>query len=584
MGMNREVYSYLLKSYGREPRYWLGFACSVIQVFLLRVVSVIILARIAGNIASGDFESAKTNIIIQLGVALSGLFFRVVKEVLAVRAENRVYAEMMVSYYRKLVGKDMAFFRDHQTGYLGSTFRQHIDSGIELMRLFRGELIQVGISLTIPATVLFIANWKIGLIAYGIILVQVIYILWVSSMAHNERKRSHEVYRRISGVVSDDVTNIVAYKTSGSGGQSVARLKAMAKEESTLFWLRWRKRAILDAPRDALSLVCSSIAFWIIISGAENTAESVGLVVLTITYMFQIFQTVVQVPEVINRHDDLVTRIYPTLEYVSEKHEDIKDPAEPKKLKIGRAGIDINNMSFGYPDGKGNRAVVFDGFDLHIKGGEQVGVVGLSGAGKSTLASLLMRFDEIDDGSISIDGTDIREVRQAELRENIAYVPQEPLLFHRTIRENLQYFGKDLREAHMVRAAKAAHAHEFIEKLPGGYDTQVGERGVKLSGGQKQRVVIARAILKQAPIMLFDEATSALDSESERIIQKALPQIIGKRTAIVIAHRLSTVAGLDRIIVMHDGKIIEEGTHAQLLRLKGRYYSLWQKQTNHDKE
>jgi ATP-binding cassette subfamily B protein len=209
-------------------------------------------------------------------------------------------------------------------------------------------------------------------------------------------------------------------------------------------------------------------------------------------------------------------------------------------------------------------------------------VVGLSGAGKSTLASLLLRFDEIDDGSIQIDGIDIRDVRQADLRQKIAYVPQEPLLFHRSIKENLQYIGNRPTSTKMIRAAKAAHAHEFISKLPRGYETLVGERGVKLSGGQKQRVVIARAILKDAPIMLFDEATSALDSESEKIIQQALPDIIGKRTAIVIAHRLSTVAGLDRIIVLHDGKIIEEGTHGQLLKLKGRYYSLWQKQTTQD--
>ncbi|HET8670678.1 MAG TPA: ATP-binding cassette domain-containing protein, partial [Candidatus Saccharimonadales bacterium] len=180
---------------------------------------------------------------------------------------------------------------------------------------------------------------------------------------------------------------------------------------------------------------------------------------------------------------------------------------------------------------------------------------------------------------IKIDDIDIRDVRQDDLRKKIAYVPQEPLLFHRSIRENLQYTGGADSEAKMFRAAKAAHAHEFISRLPNGYDTLVGERGVKLSGGQKQRVVIARAILKDAPIMLFDEATSALDSESEKIIQQALPAILGRRTAIVIAHRLSTVAGLDRIIVMHDGKIVEQGPHDKLLKLKGRYYSLWQKQT-----
>jgi ATP-binding cassette subfamily B protein len=205
--------------------------------------------------------------------------------------------------------------------------------------------------------------------------------------------------------------------------------------------------------------------------------------------------------------------------------------------------------------------------------------VGLSGAGKSTLASLLMRFDDVDSGSIKIDGVDIRDVAQDDLRRNIAFVPQEPLLFHRTIRENIMYFNPSASEEKMIEAAKAAHAYEFISELPKGYDTLVGERGIKLSGGQKQRVVIARSILKNAPIMIFDEATSALDSESEKIIQAALPKIIGKHTAIVIAHRLSTVASLDRIIVMERGKIIEEGTHQQLLAQKGRYYSLWQKQT-----
>jgi ATP-binding cassette subfamily B protein len=301
--------------------------------------------------------------------------------------------------------------------------------------------------------------------------------------------------------------------------------------------------------------------------------------VLTITYMMNIFQSIATLPDLLTRHDDLITTLYPTLEYTQDIYETIKDPTKPNHLAIKKAAISINDVTFAYPDERGNTLPVFTGLNLHIKGGEQVGVVGLSGAGKSTLASLLMRFDDVTGGRITIDGTDIRAVRQTELRENIAYVPQEPLLFHRTIRENLQYFGKTASEADMVRAAKAAHAHDFINKLPHGYDTLVGERGIKLSGGQKQRVVIARAILKNAPIMLFDEATSALDSESEKIIQQALPKIIGKRTAIVIAHRLSTVAGLDRIIVMHDGAIAEQGTHRQLLDLRGRYYSLWQKQT-----
>ncbi len=561
------------------PGYWLGVAAAIAQTVLLRVVSVIIIARLAGDIASGNFASAKLNALWYLVVSLIGLLFRLLREFAAVQSENATYGKLMVSYYRKLVGKDMAFYRDHQTGYLATTFRQHVDSTMELVRLFRGEIVQTFISLVVPTAVLFVASWQLGLTALAVVITQMFYIMWSSSKTNKYRARSHEIYRKISGVVSDDVTNIVAYKTSGAVSSAAARMEKLADQETATFWERRKLLAILDVPREAITIIGVAIAFWLITSNAESTSQSVGLIVLTTSYMFQLFQIIGNVPDIIVRHDDQVTRLYPTMEYISDKYEQIKDRPRPLKLKVLKAQIDFDHMSFGYVGQTGEKSSIFKDFNLHIKGGEQVGVVGLSGAGKSTLASLLMRFDDIDSGAIRIDNMDIRDVKQADLRQNIAFVPQEPLLFHRTIRENLQYFGKDKSEANMIRATIAAHAHDFISKLPNAYETLVGERGIKLSGGQKQRVVIARAILKNAPIMLFDEATSALDSESEKIIQKALPKILGKRTAIVIAHRLSTVSGLDRIIVINDGVIIEDGTHDELLRLKGQYYSLWQKQT-----
>ena len=205
--------------------------------------------------------------------------------------------------------------------------------------------------------------------------------------------------------------------------------------------------------------------------------------------------------------------------------------------------------------------------------------MGASGSGKTTLTKLLLRFADIDKGTISIDGQAINQVTQASLREHIAYVAQEPLLFHRTIRENIAYARPDATDEQIAHAAKPAGALTFITKLPDGFNTLVGERGIKLSGGQRQRIAIARAILKDAPILILDEATSALDSESERLIQRSLTNLMKNRTSIVVAHRLSTIASLDRIVVMDNGAIIEQGSHTELLAKGGAYAKLWNHQS-----
>jgi ATP-binding cassette subfamily B protein len=390
------------------------------------------------------------------------------------------------------------------------------------------------------------------------------------------------MYRKITGEVADIVTNVVAFKSGRAEAETTGNFAQLRDKEIEAFNKRRKLTILLDIPRAILTAFGVTLAFYVVLSEGNSDPATVGLIVLTLTYMFQIVRNVAQLPELMLQLDDYITKLHPTLIYLSETYEDIRDPEKPKKLGKAQGAIQIENVEFSYPSrAAGKRDIkVFNDLNISIKAGEHIGIVGLSGAGKSTLASLLMRFDDIQGGSIKIDGIDIREMTQSDLRDNIAYVPQEPLLFHRSVGENIAYFRSDSSQAKVVAAAKAAHAHEFISKLPSGYDTVVGERGIKLSGGQKQRVVIARAILKKAPIMIFDEATSALDSESEQIIQKAMPEIIGKQTAIVIAHRLSTVAGLDRIIVMHDGQVVEQGTHRQLLKLEGRYYDLWQRQTS----
>lgn len=254
----------------------------------------------------------------------------------------------------------------------------------------------------------------------------------------------------------------------------------------------------------------------------------------------------------------------------------IIDDQTDKPLVVSKAEIDISHIGFHH---NGQKEALFEDFDLKIPAGKSVGLVGVSGSGKTTLTKLLLRFDDVTAGAIYIDGQDIRDVTQSSLREAIAYVPQESSLFHRSVYENIAYGKENATREEVLKAAKLANADEFIRELPDGYDTLVGERGVKLSGGQRQRVAIARAILKNAPILVLDEATSALDSESESLIQEALGNLMKGRTSIVVAHRLSTIAGLDEIVVLKNGKIVERGSHTELLKDGKEYAKLWSRQS-----
>ncbi len=255
---------------------------------------------------------------------------------------------------------------------------------------------------------------------------------------------------------------------------------------------------------------------------------------------------------------------------------DINDHPNATVLNVKQGNVDVNQIRFGYQK---NRSV-FNNFSVQIKAGEKVGLVGFSGSGKSTFVNLILRYYDLQEGNICIDNQDIALVTQDSLRNNIAMIPQDPSLFHRSLMENIRYGRLEASDAEVINAAKMAHCDEFILHLEEGYQSLVGERGVKLSGGQRQRIAIARAILKDAPILILDEATSALDSVTERLIQDSLKQLMQHKTTLAIAHRLSTLNGMDRILVFHQGRIVEEGTQAQLLERKGHFARLWQMQSN----
>jgi ATP-binding cassette subfamily B multidrug efflux pump len=268
-----------------------------------------------------------------------------------------------------------------------------------------------------------------------------------------------------------------------------------------------------------------------------------------------------------------------SMETIARSHE-VTDRPDARPLQVSRGALRFENVTFHY----GREEGVIEGLNFQVSPGEKVGLVGASGAGKSTIASLLLRLHDLEGGRILIDGQDIAGVTQDSLRDRIAVVTQDTSLLHRSIRENIAYGRPDATDAEIEQAARLAHAHEFILDLEDhkgrrGYDAQVGERGVKLSGGQRQRIAIGRVILKDAPILVMDEATSALDSEVEAAIQEALETLMQGKTVIAIAHRLSTIAALDRLVVIDRGRIVEEGSHAELLRRGGTYARLWQRQS-----
>lgn len=321
-------------------------------------------------------------------------------------------------------------------------------------------------------------------------------------------------------------------------------------------------------------VIVSSVALMLGIMYKLWSAGEVssGDFVLVLTLILQLSSTLVFIGTAMNQFIREYGEVEEGLDEILHPYE-ITDHSGAHELQIEKGGIIWSDVTFKYEEN-----TVFDNFNLTIKPGQRIGLVGSSGAGKTTFVSLLLRQHDLDFGAITIDGQNIREVTQDSLREHIAVVPQEPMLFHRTIRENIMYGKSDATEDEVIAVAKKAHAHEFIIMLPKGYDTLVGERGIKLSGGQKQRIAIARAMIKNAPILVLDEATSALDSESEVAIQGALHELMVGKTVIAVAHRLSTLREMDRIIVLEDGKIIEDGTHAKLTKNKGLYARLWEHQ------
>jgi ABC-type multidrug transport system fused ATPase/permease subunit len=328
-------------------------------------------------------------------------------------------------------------------------------------------------------------------------------------------------------------------------------------------------RLVLQALNLLVYAVILPLSLRDLIHGAISVGDFLVVSTLTIQLIRNVFDMANGLPDTY----DMVGSIRDSLDMLIVPR-DIRDSPGAVALHVSRGEVVFDGVDFGYDGSK----PVFRGLQLAIAAGQRVGLVGHSGAGKTTIATLLMRLYDVQGGAISIDGQKVAEVTQASLRRSIGLIPQDTILFHRTLMDNIRYGRPEASDDEVIAAAKGAHAHEFVEALPEGYRTLVGERGVKLSGGQRQRIAIARALLKNAPILILDEATSALDSESEALIQGGMSEAMTGKTVIAIAHRLSTLAHLDRLIVLDRGVIVEDGSHADLLARNGVYARLWARQ------
>ncbi len=393
-------------------------------------------------------------------------------------------------------------------------------------------------------------------------------------------KREATAHNKMTGQLSDSISNIMSVKSYAKEKHELRRYQKCKKEYMSVSFENMRAHISRDIMLDAIGVANVGFMIFFLLTGTTWFNLSVGTVVLIVTYLNQVIGQLWGAHSIFKE----LNRIFGDandMTLVLDAPDDVVDELGAKPLIVEKPEVEFSNVSFKHKDAKSE---IFSDFNLKIKPGERIGLVGISGSGKTTITKLLLRFADVDDGEILVSGKNIRYVTQSSLRENIAYVPQETALFHRSIAENIAYGRPEATIEEIIHAAKLANVDAFIKDLPDGYDTMVGERGVKLSGGQRQRIAIARAILKDAPILVLDEATSALDSESEALIQDALTKLMKGRTSIVVAHRLSTIAGLDRIIVLSNGKIIEEGTHEELLKLGGAYKKLWSRQSGAFKE
>ena len=563
---------------GEVRKHWVLFTLvfmGALGAQIAGIISPLYMKELFNAVAAGPgtpavFQKLITLVIIIAALSIVGWIAQRVQTYSIIHLESRGMADLSASAFDYLIGHSYQFFVSHFGGTLTrrvSKFAGAFETIMDnvMLAFFPTAVFAVG-----AVTVLFLRNHVLGVALAVWIACFIAFQIYVAHLRRPLRVARSEADSKMTGTLADAISNqntIALFSGSAYEGGLFRGVVELWRKATMRSWnadeLIWSVQGILIVGIN-IGLLYGAVVYW------QKGLITVGDFVLIQSYLIGLFSQLTGISMQIRRFHDAFADAVEMMEILEAPH-GVTDRPGAEALRVTNREIAFRDVQFHFYEDK----PILRNFNLTVRGGEKLALVGPSGAGKTTVTKLLLRLYDVVGGRIEIDGQDIAGVTQDSLREAIAFVPQEPILFHRTLMENIRYGRRSATDEEVMEAAKKAHCQEFIEGLPEKYDTFVGERGVKLSGGERQRVAIARAILKDAPILVLDEATSSLDSESEALIQDALRTLMEGKTVIVIAHRLSTIMKMDHIVVIEHGDIVAQGTHKELLADNGLYHKLW---------
>lgn len=518
-------------------------------------------------------------IIVAYGATrVTALLFTELRDSIFARVQQHTVRVVGVQVFEHLHRLSLRFHLARQTGGVNRSIERGTRAIDTLLSYLVFSLLPTFFEIGLVTVLLwhFFNGW-FALVTLLTVLCYAVFTFVVTEWRTQFYRQMNEDENRANTQAIDSLLNFETVKYFNNEAHEAAQYNALLYKLENSAVKSQTSLSLLNVGQSLIISVGLTIMMLMAAQGIQNGTMSVGDFVMVNAYLLQLYQPLNGLGFIYRA----IKRAFTDMENMFDlldQHREIADKPDAKALHVHGGQVEFDQVQFGYDP----RRPILKDVSFVIPAGQTVAVVGHSGAGKSTLSRLLFRFYDVNRGSVRIDGQDLREVTQDSVREAIGMVPQDTVLFNDTIRANIAYGRVDASEDEVIHAAKLAHIHEFILAMPDGYQTIVGERGLKLSGGEKQRVAIARTILKNPAILLFDEATSALDTQTERAIQANLREISRNRTTLVIAHRLSTIVDAHQILVMADGQIVERGTHVELLAQHGRYAAMWKQQAEHE--